>query len=174
MNVKKTIATTASAAILGVGAFALAGVATAASGHPQVDSAAASVGASTSPSAKVAARHPRLRLMLRRGVVRISAKTIGITPQALRIQLKAGQSIADVAAAHHVDPNAVVTAIVNAGEARIDKAVGNSKLTSAQGAALKGRLPQLAQKVVDHHRPQAGASLTPSNPTSPSTTSGTN
>ena len=170
MNVKKTIATTAAAAILGVGAFSLVGVASAATSTPQVPTATGGTGASTGAPVKGAPRHPRLRLMLRRDVVRISAKTIGITPQALVAQLKTGQSIADVAGAHRVDPNAVVGAIVKAGDARIDKAVANGKLTSAQGSSLKARLLQFANKAVDHHRPQASPA-TPSAPTVPGATS---
>jgi hypothetical protein len=85
----------------------------------------------------------------------ISAKTIGVTPQALRQAIVSGQSVAQVATAHSVSPTTVVNALVTAGDARIDKAVANHHLTAAQAAKLKARLPKLAQRFVDFTRKPA-------------------
>jgi hypothetical protein len=82
--------------------------------------------------------------------VDVSAKTIGITPEALRQAIAGGQSVAQVATAHHVDPSTVVSALVTAGNARIDTAVANHRLSADRAAKLKARLPQLAQRFVDH------------------------
>jgi hypothetical protein len=82
----------------------------------------------------------------------ISAKTIGLTPKALRQALASGQSVAQVATAHSVSPTTVVNALVAAGNARIDKAVANHHLSAARAAKLKARLPGAAQRFVDFTR----------------------
>jgi hypothetical protein len=89
------------------------------------------------------------------GAIDVSAKTIGVTPQALRQAIVGGQSVAQVATAHGVDPATVVKALVTAGDARIDTAVANHHLTAAQAAKLKDRLPKLAQRFVDFTRSAA-------------------
>jgi uncharacterized protein (DUF433 family) len=81
--------------------------------------------------------------------INISAKTIGVTPQALRQALASGQSVAQVATAHNVSPTTVVNALVSAGNARIDQAVANHHLSADRAAKLKARLPKLAQRFVD-------------------------
>ncbi len=109
------------------------------------------VSSSTTP-----ARHP-VRAWLRshrravaRHVVEISAKTIGITPQALASDLRSGQSIAEVAQAHNVAPQGVVNALVQAGDARVGRAVNDHKLTQAQGSKIEAALPGAVTKVVNH------------------------
>jgi uncharacterized protein (DUF433 family) len=92
--------------------------------------------------------------------VNISAKTIGITPQVLRHDLASGQSVAQVATAHGVSPTTVVNALVTAGNARIDKAVANHRLSAARAAKLKARLPKAAQRFVDATRDGAKQSAT--------------
>jgi hypothetical protein len=115
---------------------------------------AATPSAVTSPS--TTGHHP-LRAWLRahrkavaRDTVRISAKTIGITPTDLVRSLRSGQSIAQVAAAHNVDVLTVVTALVQAGDTAIGRAVDNHRLTSAQGTKLEAILPTAVTKVVNH------------------------
>ena len=71
--------------------------------------------------------------------VEVSAKTIGVTPEALRDAIKSGQSVAEVATAHNVDPSTVVNALVTAGTARIDKAVANHHLDRRAGREVEGR-----------------------------------
>src|SRR4051794_3932920 len=117
-------------------------------------SAGAATASNTAPKAKPAnqAKHPHLRRAIRRAIVRISAKTIGIEPADLVKELRAGKSIAEVANAHHVAPQKVIDALVKAGTARIEKAVTNGHLTRARANKLEARLPALATKVVNHHR----------------------
>jgi hypothetical protein len=92
------------------------------------------------------------RTRLITGAIDVSAKTIGVTPQALRQAIVSGESVAQVATAHGVFPTTVVNALVAAGNARIDLAVANHHLTAAQAAKLKARLPKLAQRFVDFTR----------------------
>lgn len=111
---------------------------------------------------KVVNANPK-QLVRRRAVhaaVAVSAKTIGISVDDLRAAIKSGQSVADVATAHNVDPTTVVNAIVAAGTARIDKAVANHHLTAAQAAKLKAALPERAQRFVDFKRDAAKESAT--------------
>jgi polyhydroxyalkanoate synthesis regulator phasin len=84
------------------------------------------------------------------GAVKVSADTIGVTPQELVQDIRNGQSIADVAKSKNVDPNTVVQAIVTAGNQRIDQAVTNGRLTQDQASKLKDRLPQVADRIVNH------------------------
>jgi hypothetical protein len=118
-----------------------------------------SAGASTSTSATTSAKasiaghtnHPRLRRAIRRAVIRISAHTIGIQPADLVTDLKAGQSIADVANAHNVQPQTVVDALVKAGDNALEKLVANHKITRARANNIEARLPALATKIVNKH-----------------------
>jgi len=90
-----------------------------------------------------------LRVALRRGVVKTSAKTIGVTPRDLVTGLKSGKSIAQIAQAKGVDPQTVITAIVTAGSTKVDAAVTAGKINAARAAKIKQRLPALAAKVVN-------------------------
>lgn len=94
------------------------------------------------------AGHGRSRKVLRRAV-EVAAKTIGISPQDLGSQLKAGKSIAEVAQAHNVDEQKVIDAIVSAANTRIDAAVKSGKFSQDRANALKQRLPTIAKKLVE-------------------------
>ena len=137
----------------------MAGMGLSAGFAPTAGAAVPSAVSSTASTA-TAARHP-LRAWLRahrrevaRHVVGISAKTIGVTPRALVGDLRSGQSIAQVAQAHGVAPQAVANALVQAGDTRVSHAVEDHKLTQNQGAEIQALLPGTATKVVDRVRAQ--------------------
>jgi len=88
-----------------------------------------------------------------KGMVDVAANTIGVQPSDLANEVKSGKSVADVATAHNVDPQTVVQAIVDAGNKKVDEAVTNGKLTSAQGDKIKSHLSDAATKFVNHTRP---------------------
>jgi len=90
------------------------------------------------------------RKEIRKAGVTISAKTIGVTPQVLVTDLKAGNSIAGVATQHGVSPQTVVNALVSAADSRINQAVTNGKLTAAEASVIEARLPARVTKAVDH------------------------
>jgi|SRR6516162_6656860 hypothetical protein len=133
-----------------VGAGLLGGVA--ATGTAFAASPAAPTTTSPSHTGKGALRTwvQAHRKELRKAGLNISAKTIGITPQALRADLRAGNSIAGVATQHSVNPQNVVNALVSAVDARVNQAVTAGKLTSTQASTIEARLPTVLTKVVDH------------------------
>jgi len=108
--------------------------------------------------------HRPLRAWLRahrkavaRDTMRISAKTIGVTPKDLVSSMRSGRSIAQVAQTHNVDVQSVVNALVQAGDTQVGRAITSHKLTTAQGDKIEGALPQVVTKVVTHvHGQHAG------------------
>jgi hypothetical protein len=145
---KKLIATVAAG-------LALSGVAGVGLSAGLSSPAGAATPAAVSPPA-TAGRHP-LRAWLRahrravaRDTVKISAKTIGVTPKDLVTTLRSGQSIAQVARANSVDPQTVVQALVQAADARISTAVANHVLTQAQATKIEAALPAAVTRLVNH------------------------
>lgn len=90
------------------------------------------------------------RKELRAAGVTISAKTIGITPQALAADLMAGGSVATVAGQHDVSVPTVVGALDSAATAKVNQAVGNHQLTQARATKIEARLPGLLTAWVSH------------------------
>ena len=80
----------------------------------------------------------------------ITAKTIGVTPQAHVTELKTGKSIAQVAGEHNVAVADVVTALTDAADAKVADAVKAGTLTQAQGDKLTARIPARITKIVNH------------------------
>jgi uncharacterized protein (DUF433 family) len=87
----------------------------------------------------------------RRAGVKVAAETIGVTPRELRQQLRAGKSIADVASEHSVNPQSVVTALVDAATKRIDAAQAAGKIAGARAATLEAKLENRITKLVNRH-----------------------
>ena len=139
MIFKRIIAGITVATALVLGGVALAGPAL-----------AATTGAAQPAKVGQAAKGHAKQLKI--AVVRISAKTIGIAPKDLLTDIHGGHSIADVATAHGVNPQTVVSALVNAGDARIDKALAAHKISADKANQLKTKLPGAAAKVVNAHR----------------------
>jgi hypothetical protein len=120
-------------------------------------SAATPTTSANTATATTPAGHPKVRAWLRahrrrlrREGAAISAKTIGVTTQDLVTELRSGKSVAEVAGEHGVSVQTVVNALVSAADARVDQAVANHKLTSAQGTTIKAKLPTWATKAVNH------------------------
>ncbi len=118
---------------------------------------AAPAGAATTPASSTPAHNGAARTwvrdhrrQIRRAVVAVSSKAIGITPATLVTDLKAGSSIAQVAASHGVSASTVEGDLVSYADAKVAKAVADHKLTQAQGQKIDARLPALADRVVTH------------------------
>jgi hypothetical protein len=84
------------------------------------------------------------------GLLRVSARYIGVSPKGLAAELKAGKSLAQVAAAHGKTSAGLKDALLKPLKARIDKAVASGRITAAQAQArldrLSGRLDKLISK----------------------------
>jgi uncharacterized protein (DUF433 family) len=90
-----------------------------------------------------------LRRHARRGGVKLAASTIGIDTKTLVDAVKGGQTVADVAKSHNVDPQKVIDAVTTAANTRIDTAVTNGKIDADRAAKLKDRLDQRIVKLVN-------------------------
>ncbi|MEY2452173.1 MAG: hypothetical protein QOD92_1747 [Acidimicrobiaceae bacterium] len=106
----------------------------------------------------VAANHPGgpgahrgpMAVRVIEGMLQVSADKIGVSVDDLKAALQSGQSVADVANAHSVNPSDVVTAIVDAGTTKIDEAVASGTLTQTQADLVKSHLPDAADRFVNH------------------------
>ncbi len=65
---------------------------------------------------------------------------LGLTAEQLRTEREAGKSLAQIAQAQGKSVAGLEQAIVDAGEKRLDQAVADGRLTSAQAATLLARL----------------------------------
>ncbi|HUQ39969.1 MAG TPA: hypothetical protein VM030_07415 [Acidimicrobiales bacterium] len=113
----------------------------------QVDEATGPRPAAVTKHADGRPRHPRLRV-----AVAAAAKAIGISEADLVTAVKGGQSVAQVAQAHGVTPQAVVDALVAAGKQRLAAAVAAGRITQAQADARGARLAERATRFVNHVR----------------------
>lgn len=126
---RKAIASIGAATAIGVGGVAVA-----------VPAIASTTGSSTSssPTATTAKKHPRGD-HLRQHELKVAAATIGISPKALREQLRAGKSLKEVAAAHGVSEDKLVAALEKGLDPYVKKLVehkrGAKKAGSRAGAS---------------------------------------
>jgi 6-phosphogluconate dehydrogenase len=90
------------------------------------------------------------RQAIRKAVVSISAKTIGVTPQDLVSELQSGKSITDVAGEHGVSEQTVASALVIAADAAINQAVAKGHLSSARATRIEAEVPGYATTLVNH------------------------
>jgi hypothetical protein len=139
---KKIIAPVIIGGVL-LGGVASSGVASAATPTP-----AAKTSTASASQIKTWVRHHRREL--RRAGLYLSAKTIGITPQTLKSDLKAGNSVAGVATQHGVSTQTVVNALVSAADGKVSKAVTAGKLTSTQASTIEAKIPGAVTKLVNH------------------------
>ena len=99
---------------------------------------------------RLAEKHPALVGGIRVRVHRVGpvTKYLGITPQELRSELRAGKSLAQIATAHGKTVDGLVDAIVAPAKARLDKAVANGHLTRQRADEILGRLTDAVEKAV--------------------------
>ena len=163
---KKLIAPVVVGGVL-LGSLAVGGVA-----------AAATPTTTSTPAAHVRAPRAHRWLRVHRKELRaqglaISAKTIGITPQALRADLRSGESIAQVAeelgerpgikqmgqvmkaatalaAANGSSAAAVESALTTAADNAVKQAETAGKVTATQATVIEARLPARIDKAVNH------------------------
>jgi len=85
------------------------------------------------------------------------AKKLGVSEDALRTELRNGKSIADIAREKHVDPAAVVDAVVAAIKADVDQAVKDGKLSQAEADQRMSAVRQHITAFVNGKLPRLGA-----------------
>lgn len=106
--------------------------------------------------------HRHLRRAILRGAVKDAAGVIGIDVKDLATARRDGQSIAQVATAHGVDPQTVIDKLVADGTTRLDAAVTAGQITPERAATAKSHLSERATRFVNHqsdgsHHQAAGA-----------------
>jgi hypothetical protein len=140
---KKTVASLVIGGALLGGAAASAGTAYAATATPSVS------------ATSQASNHPLRswlhanRKEIRKAAIAVSAQTIGVTPKDLVSELRSGKSMAGVAAEHGVSAQAVINALVGAADTKINQAVADHRLTSAQANKIEAALPGRVTKLVN-------------------------
>jgi UDP-N-acetylmuramate-alanine ligase len=85
-------------------------------------------------------------------LLRVSAKYIGVRPQALRAELKAGKSLAELATSHGKTAAGLKAAILKPIQARLTRAVATGRLTSAQAQTRLDRLSARLDKLITKTR----------------------
>ena len=83
----------------------------------------------------------------------VAAKALGIDESALRDELRAGKSIADVAKERKVDVETVIDALVKAADDKIDQAVTDGHLPSDKADEIKSRTKEMITAFVNGQRP---------------------
>src|SRR4051794_32054915 len=79
-----------------------------------------------------------------------AASTIGVTEDELRAALESGQSIADVATAHGVDPQTVIDAMVADAKTHLADEVTSGRLTQEQADQISADLEQRITDLANH------------------------
>jgi uncharacterized protein (DUF433 family) len=88
--------------------------------------------------------------------LRTAATTIGVSPQDLAGQIRAGKTVAAVATEHNVDPAGIVNAVVAALTQQIDQAVAQGKIDGNRADQAKQKLPAFANRFVNETKPNQG------------------
>jgi hypothetical protein len=97
--------------------------------------------------------HPRIALRIRHAIVESSAAAIGIEPQALRDELRAGKSIADVATDNGVSIDDVKARILADAQSKLAIAVENGRIAQERADAALAKLEERLDQIVTHTRP---------------------
>ena len=143
MKPTQLIAAAVTAAVLGTAGVSIAGAASDGDSAPTAKSAVVQTDSPRSAGAHWARR------ALRHGL-QLAAQTIGIEPRALAQELRSGKSIAEVAAEHGVEPNTVITALVDAATTKVNAAKDAGRITDERASKLLAKLTQRVTKAVQH------------------------
>ncbi len=92
------------------------------------------------------------RQEIRKEIAQTASDTIGIPVDQLTSDYKAGQSISEIATTHGVDPQTVADALVAKATDTINQAVADGKVSQEKADKAVARLPELATRVIDHHK----------------------
>lgn len=115
-------------------------------------SAAAPTGATAAAAAQVGRGSQRGQLAgaaLATALIRSTADATGQTAQAVVEDLKAGQSLAQIATASGSSPEAIVKTVTDKAKARLDQAVARGRISQQRADELLQRLTTKANEVVN-------------------------
>jgi hypothetical protein len=146
----KLIATTAAGLALATGSVAVAAFTPLGSAFAQDGTTPSTQTQNPSQDGQHQSRVAR-RHHVAKAAIKDAAGVIGIAPKDLAAALKSGQSVADVATAHGVNPQTVIDKLVADASARLDKAVTEGKLTQERADKAKAALPDRVTKLVNKH-----------------------
>ena len=79
------------------------------------------------------------------------AKDLGISVDTLKTDLKAGQSVAQIAESKGIAPSTVINDLVKQVDARVEKAVTNDVITPDFAKKVEAKVPAVVTKAVNHH-----------------------
>ncbi len=82
-------------------------------------------------------------------IIDSAAKTIGITPKETRTDLKAGQSLSQIAGAHNISRDQLKAGMTTDLSTQIQTALANGRITQQQATKLQGNLSTRLDKVID-------------------------
>ena len=115
--------------------------------------AAQTTGGTTNPSNPPSASSPKgHKARVARGVLKVSAQTLGVSPRDLVSGLCSGQTLAQEASAHGKTADDLITAIVKAADQRIEANEKAGKITQAQATKRMAKIKTQATKVVDSYK----------------------
>ncbi len=121
----------------------------------QADAVRQAFGAEVPPGARRWIERRQHRADIVQEAFDTAADVIGVSSDELHQGVAGGSSVGQVAEDHGVEPSAVVDALVDHGNERLDQAVADGMLTDAQADAIRERLPEGAQRLVDWTPPFA-------------------
>lgn len=147
---RKFIATTAAGLALATGSVAVASFTPITSAFAQSGTTQTAPADGQQNPAAGQKGHPRAR-QLAKAAIKDAAGVIGVSPADLAKELKAGKSVAEVAQAHNVDPQAVIDKLVTDANAKVDEAVAAGKITAERGATAKAKMSERVTKLVNKH-----------------------
>jgi hypothetical protein len=99
---------------------------------------------------------PRAAKVQQRGLLPAAAAYLGVTPVALRTELRSGKSLAQIATAKGKSVDGLETALVAAIKTKVAAAKAAGKLDAARADRLLQRAPQLVERLVNA-KPRARA-----------------
>ncbi len=120
--------------------------------------AAAADGSSTpaDPSAQTA-KHPGVRLKVRRAAVKVVTETLGVSRQDLRTAMKGGQTLSQYATSLGKDPQTLVDALTNAATTKLDQLVADGTIKQERADTVKSKLPARIDKLMNRQFGQHAA-----------------
>ena len=109
-----------------------------------------STSSTTAPSAQASTGHPLIRAHFRRGAMKVVADTLGVSRADLRAAVAGGKTISEYTSSLGKDPQTVIDALTNAGNAKVDQLVAAGRLQQDRADNIKSKLPTRIATLMNH------------------------